>query len=130
MGDDADFITPEDSPEYVARRLMQIEAAIYRGPSVLSEYRRDLANAEEAHDMAKAEAVAAIRSEGAKLTAPEREAEVFRRTTKQRKAHAVAEGRYEYAKDVNRALDREKDALQTRSANMRAQMTLAGRGQA
>lgn len=125
-----DSIEPEDSPTYIARRLMQIEAAIYRGPAVLAEYRAELAKAEEAHDMAKAQALAEIRSAGEKLTAPEREAEVFKRTTNLRQAHARAEARYEYAKDVNRALDREKDSLQTRSANMRAQAQLAGTGRA
>ncbi|AXQ65165.1 hypothetical protein SEA_SCHMIDT_43 [Gordonia phage Schmidt] len=125
-----DGIEPEDNPEYVARRLMAIEAAIYRGPMMLAEYRNAEMVAQERHDEAKAHALAEVIAEHGKLTAAERDAQVFTRTTAERRALAVAKARYEYAKDVNRALDREKDALQTRSANMREQMKMAGRGHA
>ncbi|AXQ51883.1 hypothetical protein KDJ57_gp62 [Gordonia phage Catfish] len=123
-------IEPKDDPTYIAGRLMDIEAAIYRGPVELDYRRREAARLTAAYDVAKARALAEIRADGEKYTASERDAKVILATLKEREAAANADAALEYAKDVNRALDREKDSLQTRSANLRAQMQLAGTGRA
>ncbi|QDH85082.1 hypothetical protein SEA_DARDANUS_45 [Gordonia phage Dardanus] len=120
-------IEPDDSLAYIGQRLMDIEVAIYRAPVQLAKARDAEKIAQDAYDEARAHALARVKA-GAKLTVPEAEARVFLQTKAERRALAVAAARYEYAKDVSRSLDREKDALQTRSANLRAQITLAGRG--
>ncbi|QQM15135.1 hypothetical protein SEA_TINALIN_47 [Gordonia phage TinaLin] len=119
-------IEPDDTLAYIASRLMAIEVAIYRAPVQIAKARDAESIAQDRLDEAKAHALARVKA-GAKLTVPEAEAKVFLMTKDERRALAVATARYEYAKDVNRSLDREKDALQTRSANLRAQANLAGR---
>ncbi|QKO02970.1 hypothetical protein KDJ61_gp65 [Gordonia phage TZGordon] len=120
-------IAPDDSLAYIGQRLMDIEVAIYRAPVQIAKARDAESVAQDRLDEAKAHALARVKA-AAKLTVPEAEAKVFLATRDERRALAVATARYEYAKDVNRSLDREKDALQTRSANLRAQANLAGRG--
>ncbi|NKZ90483.1 hypothetical protein GS966_11115 [Rhodococcus hoagii] len=122
---------PEDSLEYITRRLMQIEVALYRGPAVMRAAREAATVAEEKLNRAKARALLAapVQDEaGRKLTAAEREAHAFLAVNTEREEWQTKDAAHRYAQDVNRALDREKDALQTRSANLRAEAQLAGAG--
>ena len=124
-------ITPEDSVAYITQRLMEIEVAIYRGPRALQAARDTAVVTEERYQRAKAKALLAVPIEddnGRKLTAAERDARAFLATVTEREAYQQAESVYEYARDVSRALDREKDSLQTRSANLRAEIQLSGKG--
>ena len=124
-------IAPEDSVAYITQRLMEIEVAIYRGPRALQAARDTAVVTEERYQRAKAKALLAVPIEadnGRKLTAAERDARAFLATVTEREAYQQAESVYEYARDVSRALDREKDSLQTRSANLRAEIQLSGKG--
>lgn len=123
---------PQDGMHYITERLMEIEQSIQKGPVALAVARNAEAVAEERYSRAKATALLRCAPEtgGRKTTAAERDAHVFLETKVEREAWQEAHAAFEYAKDVNRNLDREKDALQTRSANLRAEMGLAGRGQA
>lgn len=138
-------IVPDDTLEYISKRLMEIEAAIYHGPDELRDRRDEvieleLAAGEAADELAAAESRALLSApeksdDGRKWNANDRAAHVYENTVAEREkvklTNAVvlyAKSKYERAKDINRAYDREKDALQTRSANLRAQLTLAGSG--
>ncbi|KAA0021825.1 hypothetical protein [Antrihabitans cavernicola] len=131
MGADADYvIEPEDSLAYITSRLMEIEVAIYRGPLAMGRERNALVVAEERYNTAKAKALLAVpvEDDGRKLTAGEREARAFLATGLEREAYQIADAAFKYSQDVSRSLDREKDALQTRSANLRAELQLSGKG--
>lgn len=123
---------PQDGMHYITERLMEIEQSIQKGPHALAVARNAEAVAEERYSRAKATALLQCAPEtgGRKTTAAERDATVFLETKVEREAWQEAHAAFEYAKDVNKSLSNEKDALQTRSANLRAEMGLAGRGQA
>ncbi len=108
---------------------MEVESAIQRAPDELRRVRDGLAVAEERLASERAHALLDVveDSAGGKLTVAERDARVHLRVREAREAFAVAQSAYEYARDLTRALDREKDSLQTRSANLRAEMSLAGK---
>lgn len=118
-----------NSLNHITQRLIDIETAIQGGPQALGQARNHEARTEETYNRARAIALleAPQHVGDRKTTAAEREAHVFLATETEREAWRVAHSAYEYAKDMNRSLDREMNSLQTRSANLRAETQLAGK---
>lgn len=119
-----------DTIEAINARLVEIEQATYLAPGKVREARDAAAAAEETYQRAYRHAllVAPIVVDGRKLTTAEREAHAFLATEDERAAAMVAESAHQYTRDKVRALERETNSLQTRSANLRAEAGLAGRG--
>lgn len=114
---------PPDSIGYINARLMEIEQEFQSAPDELDVARNEVLVAK--HALRSAVAQATIKATG--RSADIRAAEVDVATFAERERVDVAEAAFAYLRDVVHELGREKDALQTRSANLRAEMQLGAR---
>lgn len=112
------------TPEYVNARLMELEQFFEQSPKWLEEARNKVTVAHERYAAEKARAF--LNAEGRNKES--REAEAFLATRDAREEWQVADAALRYLQDQVTAASRQKDALQTRSANLRAEIQLAGRG--
>lgn len=111
------------TPEYVNARLMELEQFFQSSPGMLQDARNQVVVAGEKYAAAKARAF--LSAQGRNKEA--RESQAFLDTRNEREELQVKEAAFKYLQDGVQAYSREKDALQTRSANLRAEMTLSGR---
>jgi hypothetical protein len=107
-----------DTPQYVNRRLYELEQFFQEMPEAMSKAEEAYADAEEAHAMA--EAWARLEADGRDVAT--RDAQVFEATGETRKALRVADSALKYAKRKVQAANSEREVLVTRSVNMRNQM--------
>jgi TPR repeat protein len=114
------------TPEYVNARLMELEQFFEQAPKWLETARNAVTVSHERYAAEKARAF--LNAEGKNKEA--REAQAFLATRDAREEWQVADAALRYLQDQVTAASRQKDALQTRSANLRAEIQLAGRGQA
>ncbi len=112
------------TPEYVNARLMELEQFFQQSPALLDRERNKVVVAAER--LAAEKARAFLAADGSNKES--REAQAFLATRDAREVWQVAEAAYKYVQDRVHAYSREKDALQTRSANIRAEVQLSGRG--
>ncbi|OZD23857.1 hypothetical protein CH253_08350 [Rhodococcus sp. 06-156-3C] len=117
------------TPEYVNARLLELERLFQQAPSLLREGRRVAREAKEALAVAEAHAGLAAARNAELTNEAGRKAQVLIDTTDERSAWQTADAAFKFLEDKVHQYGREKDALQTRSANLRAEMALAGQGQ-
>ena len=112
------------TPAYINARLMELEQRFQEAPLHLREARERLALATEEYSRVRAYAL--LEAQG--RNAAEREARVFLNTEEQREGVRVAEAAFKYLQDRVHELSKELNALQTRSSNLRSEITIAGKG--
>lgn len=112
------------TPGYVNARLQELEQFFQESPDLLDEARNKVVVAGERYASAKARATVSAEGRSKEI----REAQAFIATRDEREALQVAEAAYKYLQDRVQAYSREKDALQTRSANLRAELQLSMKG--
>ncbi|ASN69222.1 hypothetical protein 7S3_44 [uncultured Caudovirales phage] len=118
----ADQLDPT-TPAYVNARLLELEQHFQRAPRLL-EQARDALTVARAR-LRREEAKARIDADG--RSADVRDAQVSQATESAREGVEVADAAFKYLQDRVQQWSREKDALQTRSANLRAEMQLGAR---
>lgn len=118
----ADQLDPT-TPGYVNARLLELEQNFQRAPKLL-EQARDALTVARAR-LRREEAKARIGADG--RSADVRDAQVLQATEDAREGVEVADAAFKYLQDRVQQWSREKDALQTRSANLRAEMQLGAR---
>ncbi|WP_107984242.1 hypothetical protein [Rhodococcus sp. OK519] len=118
----ADQLDPT-TPAYVNARLLELEQCFQRAPKML-EGARDALTVARAR-LRREEAAARVAAAGGAKDV--RDAQVVQATESAREGVEVADAAFKYLQDRVQQWSREKDALQTRSANLRAEMQLGAR---
>lgn len=111
------------TPAYVNARLMELEQLFQQAPKLLEAQRNKVTVARAR--LRRAEAKARINADG--RSADVRDAQVVEATVDAREGLEVAEAAFKYLQDEVHSWSREKDSLQTRSANLRAELQLGAR---
>jgi chromosome segregation ATPase len=112
------------TPAYINARLMELEQRFQEAPQELRDRREALAKATEKYLTAKAHAF--LTADGPNKEA--REAQAHIATAEAREGVRVAEAAFKYLQDRVHELSKELNALQTRSSNLRSEITIAGKG--
>lgn len=118
----ADQLDPTTAA-YVNARLLELEQNFQRAPKLL-EQARDKVTVARAR-LRREEAAARVAAAGGAKDV--RDAQVVQATEAAREGVEVADAAFKYLQDRVQQWSREKDALQTRSANLRAEMQLGAR---